>query len=372
MQNKKIKVLHVIPGFGGGISSFVKDIALGNNSSAVINDVVGFNYYPNYFANIIKHQNGNCFTLSNFHKKPFETLQDFRKILLKGGYDVLHCHLLGYKGFIFKLIAKHYHIELIITHAHTTNNDDNTIFKSIRKRINQIFSRALSDQYFACGKIAGKYVFGATTKKIKIIPNGIQFDKWVGKVDECEKSKLKQELLLSEDNINIINIGRFSLQKNHDFIIDICHVLKTRGVKFKCYLCGEGELHDSIKYKVNKLELQDNVIFLGFRNDVQNVLKLMNFVILPSFYEGLPTVIVESQAAGIPALLSNKITTEVDFGLGLVTFLSIDDAKVWADKICKEVLYNQIPSPDSRLKEFDKRGYTLESMQRIYIEGLLS
>lgn len=58
-----------------------------------------------------------------------------------------------------------------------------------------------------------------------------------------------------------------------------------------------------------------------------------DLMILPSLHEGFPVVLVESQAAGLPTLVSNTVAKEVDLGLGLVQFLPIDNAEIWAEKV---------------------------------------
>lgn len=72
--------------------------------------------------------------------------------------------------------------------------------------------------------------------------------------------------------------------------------------------------------------------FLGRRNDVNKLFQLMDVSILPSHYEGLPTVAIESQAAGTPIVVSTAVTEEIDMGMGLVTRVSLDESMdVWVE-----------------------------------------
>ena len=61
-------------------------------------------------------------------------------------------------------------------------------------------------------------------------------------------------------------------------------------------LIGKGELEDKIKEKVKKLNLQKYVKFLGVKDDVNELMMAMDLLLFPSFYEGLPVVLVESQS----------------------------------------------------------------------------
>ena len=89
-------------------------------------------------------------------------------------------------------------------------------------------------------------------------------------------------------------------------------------------------MEESIKKKVIEMHLEENVIFTGIRSDIPQILSAMDVFILPSFFEGMPNVVLEAQAVGVPCLISDNITKEVDI-TGLVTFLSIDDnVELWA------------------------------------------
>ena len=75
---------------------------------------------------------------------------------------------------------------------------------------------------------------------------------------------------------------------------------------------GDGELRDDLRKEVKALNLTANVKFLGIRKDVKNLMFMSDLLLFPSFYEGLPVVLVEAQATGLPALISNTITQEID------------------------------------------------------------
>jgi glycosyltransferase involved in cell wall biosynthesis len=113
-------------------------------------------------------------------------------------------------------------------------------------------------------------------------------------------------------------------------------------------LVGDGELRPVIEEKVARLGLRDSVIFAGSRSDVPRLMTgAMDAFILPSLYEGLPLVGVESQASGLPLLLSEVISPEVDIVPGLVRRLSLTaSASAWAEALL--VARESRPSLDSR------------------------
>ena len=97
-------------------------------------------------------------------------------------------------------------------------------------------------------------------------------------------------------------------------------------------LVGKGELEEDIKRQIKNYGLIDKVIFTGIRSDVANLLMAMDLFVFPSFFEGMPNVVIEAQATGLPCLISNQITREANI-TGLVNYLSITEhPKLWAEK----------------------------------------
>ena len=113
-----------------------------------------------------------------------------------------------------------------------------------------------------------------------------------------------------------------------------------------------------VKYS---LGLSDRVKFLGLRDDVPHLLGALDVVVMPSFYEGLPVALVEAQAAGIPALVSDQVTPESDLGLGLITWLPLGDPAKWLRSLCHEG-----PEPDPSLvrQRFKETGHDIHASAR--------
>ena len=135
-------------------------------------------------------------------------------------------------------------------------------------------------------------------------------------------------------------MGRFSPEKNHEFIIDIFKELYSKNDKYRLVLVGTGDTEDKIKEKVESLNLQEKVNFLGVRKDVKNLLQSFDLFILPSIFEGLPVTLVEAQGAGLKCFISDTVTKEIDLECELTEFISLDKAsKEWADIIDKNREY---------------------------------
>jgi len=95
---------------------------------------------------------------------------------------------------------------------------------------------------------------------------------------------------------------------------------------------GDGPEKDHIVAMAKKKKLDDMCVFLGRRNDVSDLLQASDLLVLPSIKEGLPVTVVEAQAVGLPCLISDSITREVN--IGNVMFSELDSNK-WSNLICQ-------------------------------------
>ena len=170
------------------------------------------------------------------------------------------------------------------------------------------------------------------------------------------------------DKLVVGHIGRFSLQKNHEFLIDIFHQISKYKKDAILLLVGVGELQDNIKKKVNELGLSDKVQFLGIRSDINELLNAFDIFILPSFFEGLPVVGVEAQATGLTVYTSDLITKDLPIN-NLVKYYSLNDsAETWA----KNILENHKKVNRENTTELIKQsGFEVKSaaekMEKIYL-----
>ena len=96
-------------------------------------------------------------------------------------------------------------------------------------------------------------------------------------------------------------------------------------------LIGDGVLRKAIEERIKAYQLEEQVLILGKKSDVENYYQAMDCMILPSLYEGLPMVGVEAQCAGVPILFSDTITQEI--GTNFSAYLSLKDSPMkWAQK----------------------------------------
>ncbi len=110
----------------------------------------------------------------------------------------------------------------------------------------------------------------------------------------------------SEDFV-IGNVARLEKRKGHKFLIDAFKniVKKQKNSHIKLLIIGEGNKKEYLENYVKELNLGDKVIFTGYREDVEELMAVMNIFVLTSLREGLPRVLVQAAAVGMPSVAFN-------------------------------------------------------------------
>ena len=294
-------------------------------------DFVYFDEFENNYIEEIESLGGRTFKV----KRPSnvrEFAKEFNDLLRvhRGEFEVLHNHEV-YMTFIIDAIAKKNGVKNIIVHSHATRASDDKR-KSLRNRILCLPVPYLSVERFACSQAAGKFLYG--DKPFYVLNNAIDVEKY--RYSEKKRSEIRGALALN-DKLVIGHVGRFNDPKNHTFLIDIFKEIIEKNKSAILLLVGDGPLQDGVKEKVDDLNLSNNVVFMGNRKDVPDLLQAMDIFVLPSLYEGFPVVGVEAQCAGLPVFMSTAITREVD--LVDVVFIDLaEDADIWAKEILEKAV----------------------------------
>lgn len=301
-------------------------------------------------------------------KGKLKSINGIHKIIRDyGPFEAIHIATLHNSA--FPLIASiPYHNIRRIVHSHNTSNVVNPgVGKKIYNWITKKIIQSTTQYRLACGKEAGEYLFGKHqfNKDGIIINNSVNVEAFYHS-RKANVNKIKAELNLS-NKLVIGSIARLTKVKNHGMMIEIASELKDRGVEFKMLLIGRGELESSLKESVNQRGLSENVMFLGVRSDISELLHCMDMLLMPSYFEGNPVTLIEAQAAGVPALISDSITRKIDLNLGLIHQCNVKlSAGVWVDRILS------IKKPELQLSQIKRAmaeaGYDTESNLQKLIE----
>ena len=260
------------------------------------------------------------------HKKQLE------KILEDGNYDIIHDNS-GYKAFINLWVAKKNNVGVRIAHAHQAFMVESIKGKLLR-RITTFLTKKFATDLFACGVDAAKWMWGKSEygkNNVYIMTNAI--DARAFTFDSRTREEVKSELGLKGKMV-IGNVARFSYQKNHEFLIRMFSRIVKRRPDAVLVLIGRGELFDDMEKLAKREGVQDKILFLGVQNDVPRLINALDIFVLPSHYEGLPVTLVEIQANGLPALISDNVTKEIKKS-GNIYYCSLDFKEdKWAEMCC--------------------------------------
>jgi len=234
------------------------------------------------------------------------------KIILinsKSPIKLIHAQDTGYSGLAAIFAGKILQIPVILTshgirHKSLEHSLQGKLIKPIIKFEYKldIFTINNADCVIGVNPIIKNYYDGLAKKNIEFIPITIK-QKNFG-FSENNRQLIRKEFEINK-NTNLVGyIGRLSPEKNIQTLI-LSFVNQDEKNSLKLLLVGTGTEELKLKKLVNENNLQDKVIFCGFRNDVSIILSAIDIFVLPSFTEGLPTAMIEAMATQRAIICSN-------------------------------------------------------------------
>lgn len=244
-------------------------------------------------------------------------------------FDVIYYNTCDIVSIDMLYFAKMADVPIRIIHSHCANDDWKLNFF---QRLQEKYSRKNLDKFathlFACSEEAGKWMFGS--RNYSIIKNGIDYSKY--QFNNKFRNKCRSELLLTDEML-IGVIGRLVKSKNPFYCMDIFEKILEKAPNAKMVYIGDGEYKEELEKQVKEKQFEGKIYFLGSRKDVNEWISAIDCLLMPSLFEGLPFVLVEAQAAGLPCVVSSAVSEEADL-TGLVEFIDLTEkTEVWADKI---------------------------------------
>jgi glycosyltransferase involved in cell wall biosynthesis len=253
-----------------------------------------------------------CLSYTN----PLRYARNFLRILRQfGPYDVVHSHVHHFSGYVLMLAAMG-RVPTRIAHSHTAQTRQE-LAKSFKRRAYSTTLRGLIAR-FSSGGIAvsensADGLFPETWRtdhKWTVSHTGIDLTPFQTDIDRRD---IREELGISPFSLVVGHVGRFCAAKNHAFLVEIAKEFTKLENRAVFLLVGDGELRGSIEAQVRFSSLASSFRFLGLRTDVARVMiGAMDIFLMPSRFEGVPLALLEAQAANLPCLVSDQITSECD------------------------------------------------------------
>lgn len=354
---KKIKIL--LLGYSsnkGGIETYIYNLIKNANKNVFSFSILCSTKKELPFEEELKKMNVEIFKIISRKENRKKHIESIKKVL-KNNYDYIHFNIMSYSWYEPIIEASKTNSKIII-HSHSSGLHSYGLLTNLLHFIGKFKIRNINYIPIACSNEAGKFMFNSDN--FIVCNNGIDIKKFY--YNEENNKKIRNELKIPMDTFIFGSVAAFLPVKNHSFIIDVFYQYHKLNKNSKLLLIGNGPLYTKMLNKVNKLKIQDDVIFLGIKDNVEDYYSSFNTFILPSFSEGLGISLLEAQVNGLKCYTSTNVSSESNI-TGNVKYLSLNrKSKYWAHYI-----YNNDNSRDETVLSKILEDYNVKnSYKKVY------
>jgi glycosyltransferase EpsF len=348
----KLKVLHVIQGFGaGGAETWLLSAVKFLRAHPELNmqfDFLVVGGKPELFDDEIKFNGAKIFYLKYSLFKFFSFSRQVKKILRQEKYDAIHHHQDFISGWHFLAAAGHLPA-VTVTHLHNPYNYvQNYVVNAgrwISFKLGRVLTVALTNKISATSDwVMDQYGYDKWPyKKKRVAPSYCGFDVQRFKFNALAKEKLCSDVGWNPQDKIALFLGRIGLQeydtapnqKNPSFAFSIAKQLVSDNEQWNFLFVGhKGLLGEKMEAELRGTVLEHKIKFLGITNDVPTMMSASSVFIFPSLWEGLGMVAVEAQASGLPVVMSASIPKEAIINPDIVVIKDLSEgADAWTQAI---------------------------------------
>ncbi len=295
----KTRILHIVLSMEtGGLENGIVNIINYSNNDKFEMDILCLRAGGELISRItnpsshVYFDDNDSHSLFNAIKKVYLHCQQY-------DYDIIHSH--GYTtmlaAYVGGTLAKS---PCIINGEHGT-----LYFSSLKKRLLQKFlfkkmrinltvSESLKEQICQ--------VFSTSSKYFKTIINGVDIDKFT---PTAINNDLASELKISPNTVVVGAVGRLVKVKNYDSLLRAMKLVLQNNTKALLIIAGDGPEREKLENLTRQLNIENDVIFLGRKDNIHELMNMFNIFVLPSYYEGLSNTLLEAMACGVPVVASD-------------------------------------------------------------------
>lgn len=228
------------------------------------------------------------------------------RVLRKEKFDIVHTHT-SKAGFLGRLAAKLARVPIIIytPHGHVFFG----YFSSLKTKIFILLEKlasSLADKIVAKTNAEKEDYISykiASERRLTIICSGIDLNRFK-ELSSDEKLKIKKELGIPENFLVVGTAGRLVPVKGPEFLIEASKIIVSKYPDTYFLFAGDGPLRQNLEMKALQIGVKENIIFLGWRDDVAKIISIFDIFVLPSLNEGMGRVLVEAMALRKPIVAS--------------------------------------------------------------------
>lgn len=331
----------------GGIESYIRNLIYNIDREKYYFDfmIVGEEEkacFEDEFNELFDDGKEHFFHCPNMKKGFISTNRWLREFYESHHYDLIYMNVTTAARIMYCNYAVTKQGVPLITHNHCGNAVSK--LASINNNVFKRYTTKKSAVKLACSDEAFSYGFSCDRSAGRIIQNGISVEQFT--FNQEYRSEMRSNLGISEDQVVIGHIGRFAIEKNQRYFVELSKLLGNKYV-FACI--GEGEQKESVVSYIKEKGVVDSFRILPFSKQTEKYYSMMDIFAMPSLYEGLPLVAVEAQASGLPCIFSDSISRQSDI-CGHSRFISLETPDRWV-----EALRN------SSKKRFDNRQKLIDA-----------
>lgn len=288
-----VEILHIIPSMKtGGAEKMLVELLPKINDETTKCSLLLFDRTNTQFLASIKNAGISVeYTKSSSFFSPLNIFS-FLRVLLSNKYDIIHCHLTYPQYWIAFMSFFNLKGKKLITTEHSSNNRrrGKKIFRILDKFVYSRFDKVISISPAAQNQLL-EWIKPKNVSKFSVIENCVDIRKFREAIPIPRK-----EFKMEDSDIILVMVGRMTEAKDQSCLIKAMTLLDS---KFKLILVGDGETLEENKNVAKKLDLTDRVFFCGARNDIPQILKMADYYVQASHWEGLPTAVLEAMASGL-------------------------------------------------------------------------
>jgi glycosyltransferase involved in cell wall biosynthesis len=292
-----MKVLHLITGLGvGGAELQLRSILQYTRHDA---EVVTL-YNPGPVADMIRADGGRVRSLGMTSNTQITALNELRRMIAHGRYDVVHTHL--YRSQIYgRPAAWLAGVPVIVSTEHSigeTHLERRKMTASVRALY--LATERMSDMTVAVSETVRERLitWGVPGRKVAVIPNGVDLTRV--EFDLTARGKVRAEFGLAPSDYVIGVLGRLDPTKQFDLVIEAAAPLLGDGRRL--LIVGKGDEREHLEEVARSSGVADRVIFAGERHDVAAMLSAMDLFVASSKQETFGLSVLEALANGAPVL----------------------------------------------------------------------
>jgi glycosyltransferase involved in cell wall biosynthesis len=254
-------------------------------------------------------------------------------LLRRERYDVVHSHVHHFSGLVLA-VAYAAAVPVRVAHSHTCEPAGGPVARRLYRRGMQALLERSMTAGFACSEQAAGFAGAAVRSRLEILACGIDLEAF--RNPRPYRARLRRQLGVPGDALVVGSVGRLAPEKNQAFLLRVAARLANELPRLRVAIVGGGS-RAALEDLARRLGLEGRVVFTGPRDDVPELLGgAFDAFALPSLREGLPAVVLEAQAAGLPCVVSDQTPAEAIVTPGNVERIGLHQGiETWAAALAR-------------------------------------